>query len=553
MPQYVYEGIFVEEEQLYSKLKGIIPNNRLEHVVKALHVTCHYRPKISHQEFYGSKVRLKILGYGNNGLNEGIRVEIDSQNPQFKSKNEVPHITLSYADTSSPKATIGVEFTDIEEVTITGVFGGYMEDGTILTSKPKRETSFIIPVYVENTPKIWNKMDLQIWEQNFLNLRYLAMHVREVFEDSNSITKIFSLTPEQFEKYVGIGLDKDLVYQMGDHRFSIAIHNLKYFSFRTGIGFVIVSVQYDNSIALEDMCEISKNLEYLMAEKRGAWRLEKNGEDIKLGEKIRQLFQETVSPNAVWFASSSNQKSFLFHRVVQPDDSNISQDKNMITALMRGLGVNAISDNTPDMEANREIINPMPNIWWGIDSMGIVSLAYANGENGDFIENAFQTNVLSYYLPLYILALHERESLLFYNAQAVKNWRANKELYRIKEEIVGLNIWTLSNTVSIETGYQQFYEKLNDHLRLDKLENDILQVVQNAEELSQTKKERKVNFLLGVIGVLSIISAFTDGWSLVENIYGLSSTTAIGIVVPAIVIVGVILLPVLLIIWLWKH
>ena len=67
-----YIGCFVSPEELMEKLSGIREDG-LENTIKTPHVTFAYRPEAVDRNLFGEKVGITIIGYGNDGTNEGLK------------------------------------------------------------------------------------------------------------------------------------------------------------------------------------------------------------------------------------------------------------------------------------------------------------------------------------------------------------------------------------------------------------------------------------------------------------------------------------------------
>ena len=85
-------------------------------------------PQIIQEELFGEKAEFKVVGYGNDGLNEGLLVEWQAGAPRLKQlfdEIQIPHITLSYAENGSAVNTRYLDFKPIIPFDISGVFGGF--------------------------------------------------------------------------------------------------------------------------------------------------------------------------------------------------------------------------------------------------------------------------------------------------------------------------------------------------------------------------------------------------------------------------------------------
>lgn len=133
--KYVYVGCFIPYKLLQEKIHEI-DCVHLERMIKDPHITFVYKPTEVDEKLFGEKIKIIITGYGNDGKNEGVKVRLESDNPQIDEmirKIEVPHITLSVSRTGKPVATRYLSFSPIEEITLTGTYGGYDVNGNVVT------------------------------------------------------------------------------------------------------------------------------------------------------------------------------------------------------------------------------------------------------------------------------------------------------------------------------------------------------------------------------------------------------------------------------------
>ncbi len=134
---YTYIGCFIDREKLYESIAAI-ERTPLYRIIGNTHITFAYRPETVDETLFGEEVRVRIVGYGNNGKNEGLKVEIASDNEKIQSLAEkipVPHITLSVSEDGDTADTRYLEFEAVEPIEITGVFGGKTEEETVNTKK----------------------------------------------------------------------------------------------------------------------------------------------------------------------------------------------------------------------------------------------------------------------------------------------------------------------------------------------------------------------------------------------------------------------------------
>lgn len=135
--KYHYIGCFLPREELFSHADAI-SKEHLFRIIASPHVTFVFEPDKVDESLFGEKIRIRATGYGNNGINEGLKVELYSENNKLVEmiKNiQVPHITLSVSEDGKSYDTRFLEFHPIEPFELEGIFGGYMRDGTVVCTK----------------------------------------------------------------------------------------------------------------------------------------------------------------------------------------------------------------------------------------------------------------------------------------------------------------------------------------------------------------------------------------------------------------------------------
>lgn len=102
--------------------------------IRAPHVTFVYQPEEVPFSLFGTKVTVKVIGYGCDGTREALRVELVDL-PQelmlLAADISVPHITLSVAEGGKPVESRFLTFDPIEPFFLEGVFGGMDIDGLL--------------------------------------------------------------------------------------------------------------------------------------------------------------------------------------------------------------------------------------------------------------------------------------------------------------------------------------------------------------------------------------------------------------------------------------
>ncbi len=128
----IYTGAFIDVATLHN---AINVGNRLEKLIENPHVTFQFRPETAPTPLFGEKVCVKVVGYGNDGKNEGLKVEVfaDSQMLSKMAKEIlVPHITISVSADGKPVDTAKLAFQPIEPFFLEMTFGAFTHKGVVL-------------------------------------------------------------------------------------------------------------------------------------------------------------------------------------------------------------------------------------------------------------------------------------------------------------------------------------------------------------------------------------------------------------------------------------
>lgn len=110
----LYTGLFVNPEELYQKISPT-----LENPIKHPHITMNFKPSIDelHLDKLGNEIKIRAIGYGNDGKNEGLLVEAETNDPVIKQAFDAlntPHITLSTSRDGRAKDTANLKFKPLE-------------------------------------------------------------------------------------------------------------------------------------------------------------------------------------------------------------------------------------------------------------------------------------------------------------------------------------------------------------------------------------------------------------------------------------------------------
>jgi len=536
--EILYLGLFVEKEDLLKKLKeeGNPEWKRLSKTIEEPHVTIYYKPAddISFSLF-GKEVEVEVYGYGNNGKNEGLFVRMPEEDGAWaKIKQYVDrddrkfHITVSHSEESTPKETENIEFEEISKpFRIRMKFGGMDRKGKVKYKvHPKKGVKYIVPFFDETyLEDSYFNLRSDVWQKKDIRFKYLTQYISEIFTPERRLASVYTLNKEKYKECFGINQNGSLFVEFKNIKSEIDLCELELYRFVSGVNFIVYSIEYE----AEDKETLNNNyvLSFLLAG-RGIKGALKKADDriVNVMEDVLKKIIPNYSAGRL-FENNDNKKCFAYHRMYRESESSESVEqqftKEFLAKLSKGFNSATTEDYISD-DAKWFPAGVHGNRMWVFDSNSIVSASVQKAktqENGeDFIRKVYQGNVDKEYFVCTILALQERECYLHYNAEAIRNMKNPKKLKELKKEILKLSVWTAYNVVSTENKYQTYYEKVYAALGLDKLENDVEEIVSKLNENEVAEHDRKLSIFLAVISVLAVVSTIKDAVDFVERCYG---------------------------------
>ena len=129
MSDYEYVGCFFDYNELSEKVKHLRQMPLKIEKTKP-HITFEYKPSCVDTKLFGTKICVEIIGYGNNGENEGVLVIPKCDNEEISkvlSTIKTPHITLSVSECGKPVNTRYLTFNAVEPIHIVGYYDGHID------------------------------------------------------------------------------------------------------------------------------------------------------------------------------------------------------------------------------------------------------------------------------------------------------------------------------------------------------------------------------------------------------------------------------------------
>ena len=413
-----------------------------------------------------------------------------------------------------------------------------MNQDTSSKNKSYNISRFLVPFFLEHSGKKEesNLFSADSWDVISKPTVYLTKYIQEIYRQKpDSICHIYRLKNEKRkdaglpEADMQLFVKSRILEALPEEKFSFRLTDINAFYYATGIGFLVLTVEHDAQeefVQIVNKCFAVSNIftnEHDSTDKVSKldFYYEKEGEVIcfSLKNSIFTLLKTTQLKEKIeLFPTNSRRKMNVYHRVYRKIHND--DDQKLKIFLSKGLHSTFIEKTVQNpVDEGRFSYATTDYTSWDVCSNGVTFLVYEQKENENFLKKQYSRNIDFDYFLIYLFALHERENLLRYNYQVVKNWTNPKALIQMKTELMRFNVWSGYNTVSIEMAYQDFYTYLYQALEIEKLEKDVAEIIEKVNEYVAGEKDRKLNAILTALGLLAVFSVFADGIGLVDRLY----------------------------------
>ena len=389
----------------------------------------------------------------------------------------------------------------------------------------KNGVKYIVPC----TDVLFNKNCKK--EPTVFDVQYLARYVKKVVQDPITKTEVFNILLDE-------KMDDETVRCCSESRkdtdFTFRLKNIQVYTFPTRTSFVVFEVEHDYE-TLEEIIKFNyPNVHALTRDYYYVYKHDGQDVKIKLSEVLSHMFD-----NIGQFPEDA--RLYAMHRIYNKNtEANWLSHEVLYQLEALSNGYDYVNDDvrTGD-ELNLmqcETFSHSYYIQWVCSAYGVVN--YAMKSNKTFYETRFYQNVLSYYFAVYLLALHERVTLLNYSAKVVSSWKDYNTISKVRDELLQFDVQFAYNTISEHNNYQTLYEHLYKIMRLEYLENEVEDSCTKIVEQYQAKQQGILEILLGVISVLAFSSFIKDTVDWLQEYWGISfggrhifiSLTMIGLV-----------------------
>lgn len=384
---------------------------------------------------------------------------------------------------------------------------------------------------------------------------YLGRHINAIINNkSDNICTFYKLTKEA-RANIGLPNDTEVIHftstiiEKGDkEEYDFYLKNIRVAYFTSYIGFLILDIAHIENESMQQIADKCFSLSrFLNDEHDSGIKNSKLLFSYKTEEEhifsLKNIVLELLhvnefknQENLILFPSTKSRRCIVYHRILLKE-KDCNYERNLYY-LRRVLHSSFLWENQ-DNRANRSdfTYSPTENIYWSGCQNGVVSLSFAEeGNNNEiFLTKQFPNNVRRDYFFLYLILLHEREALFWYNAEAVSLWKNHRKLVAMRKNLVEFRICFAYNTVSEEMAYQNLYQNIYDCLNLTNLELDIQDVITQVDIYQQDQIDRRSNKILSLIAFLAVFSTINDLLDLVGKM------RAINISTPQLIITGILI------------
>ena len=347
------------------------------------------------------------------------------------------------------------------------------------------------------------------------DIKYLARYVKKVINDPLTKTHVYEL------ELNGL-MDNETVrcYSESNPKtdYSFRLKNIQVFTFPTKTSFIVFEIEHDYE-TLEEIIKfnypnvhaLTRDYYYVYKRNNEDHKITLMGVLLHLFHKVGQYPEDGRLYAMHKIYNTKTEANWLSHEVLYQLEA-LSNGYDYVNDDVR------MGDQLSLMQC--ETFSHSYYIQWACSAYGVVN--YAMKSHKTFYEDRFHQNVLSYYFAVYLLALHERITLLNYSAKVVSSWKDYKYISKVRDELLQFDVQFAYNTISEHNNYQIFYEHLYKIMRLEYLESEVEDSCTKIVDQYKDRQENILEILLGVISVLAFSSFIKDTVDWLEEYWGIS-------------------------------
>lgn len=404
-----------------------------------------------------------------------------------------------------------------------------------------KNTSYIFVPFVCAKNTDFSNIDIY-WRAKSQNNKYFLKYiVDKLIPESNSVCCRPYLMDDNVRSDLGIIESscncyiETMKYAEGV-TFSLRINEILLFMFDTNIGFIVYKIEHESTDSAYRIA--SKNYHLKKIHNTILYTRKDDGTNStlviasasinSLSTLTEYILNKTISSETQIFFNycekSERRSNILTHYNLKLEHKLCDDDQDEIDKILFYLKRNyhyQWDRDAGDKIKNEEYFRASPYIHWGITSEATICLTLTDPETY-FISNSFYDNYHSYYLYIYILALHQKYALYYFLTKFSVNSNI-EQLESYLSELADFRAKYVFQIISESETYQTVYNKTRNSFALDNLFTDIDEQVNRVIDIKKVINDKKndkqanhINLILGILTFFSLFSALVDLNTLID-------------------------------------
>jgi len=412
------------------------------------------------------------------------------------------------------------------------------ESRTNLSHRMKNSSYIFVPFAGDKISENFSHMDISdYWRAKEQGNKYFLKYiVDKLNHGSNEVCCRPYIMDDYIRREMGIIESnhpcflETLKYTDGTKPFAFTISEILLFLFETNIGFLVFKIEHSMEDTLSTIASKNYHLKkvhntILFTNKSdGTKATLVNGTDSinSLSLLSEFILEKTMDPEINVFFNhntmTERRSNILTHVNLKLDHDLNKIDNAAIEDALFHLKRNYHSEWQTEKRSvykEDEYFKASSHIRWGITSEATVSLTITDPKTF-FVGNSFYDNFHSYYLYLYIIALHQKYALYHF----LTNFSTANNLDTLEKKLKDLANFKAKyvfEIISESETYQSVYSKQCKAFGLHPLFVDIDEQVKRILEIKERKQQKviekqgtRMNKILGLIAFLGLFSALVD-------------------------------------------
>lgn len=350
-----------------------------------------------------------------------------------------------------------------------------------------------------------------IWTRTMYNCSNVYRHIAQLYDSRNKsrIAAIYKASGQTIQDKFAKTREFCLVVNADNKikNFKYRYEKLQLYVFESGVGFLCIELSFDEIEAIKCLRDVVKSgISHMRYTSNNMY-----GEEYPMIKIIKQLL--SFNENDIFFSTLHPDK---FAQAITFSYANTTSSGNKTTlySLLHMVSEDEYSDETENF--GEEYIIPFRGFHWGISSR---TIAVVQDEHSKKSQKDFQGELFSKYLPLIILAYHQKYAMIKFSAMVNGSPAQIKDA---RNDIIDFKVRSSFVSVSDTQVLQQIYDKIMSVNKIEDMIKENDRKLDNLLTRENNEHRAKLEKVTGVITLLftimGITSILTDGMTAVNNI-----------------------------------